>query len=111
MEFEINNDIWKVVEKDKEEMLHTYKQNNDDDSNFIFGITIYPEHVIWINKDMCKSQKIKTLKHELTHCYIYNSGLYNVPNFNEEMACDLVACSNNFINEVVDKYKKEILNK
>lgn len=111
MEFEINNDIWKVVEKDKAEMLNNYKQSNDDDANFIFGVTMYPYHVIWINKDMCEAQKIKTLKHELTHCYIYNCGLYNVPNFNEEMACDLVASSNNFINEVVDKFIKEILHK
>ena len=53
---------------------------------------------------MCFEQKIRTLKHELTHCFIYNYGLYNAPSFNEEMVCDLVASITDFINEVINKY-------
>ena len=30
-----------------------------------------------------------------------------MPNFNEEMVCDLVSSINDFINEVVEPYKKE----
>ena len=48
----------------------------------------------------------KTLKHELTHCYIWNYGLYNVSNFNEEMVCDLVSSINDFINDIVVKFKE-----
>ena len=38
------------------------------------------------------------------HCYIWMYGLYNAPNFDEEMICDIVASSNDFINEVVEQY-------
>ena len=35
-------------------------------------------------------------------------GLYNVVDVNEEVICDLVACSNDFINRMVEKYKEEM---
>ncbi len=107
MNFNINNNNWTILEKDTNVMLDKYKEDIDDRATYAFGVTIYPTHEIWINKDMCLEQKIRTLKHELTHCFIYNYGLYNVPSFNEEMVCDLVASINNFINEVVDKYKQK----
>ena len=103
MEFMVNYDIWKIIEKDGQALLDKY---NDETTTFVFGVTVYPDHEIWINKDMCKEQKIRTLKHELTHCYIWNFGLYNVPNFTEEMVCDLVASCNDFINQIVEKYKE-----
>lgn len=102
--FEINNTEWSIIEKDTKSLVDRYNSENEEEAKFAFGVTIYPEHEIWINKEMCKEQQIRTLKHELTHCYIWNYGLYNVPNFNEEMVCDLVASSNEFINEVVNKY-------
>lgn len=70
-----------------------------------FGLTNKAEHKIIINKDMCKDQKIRTLKHELTHCYIWEYGLYNAGDINEELICDIVACSNDFINEVIKQYE------
>ena len=57
---------------------------------------------------MCFEQQIKTLKHELTHCFIWSYGMYNVESYNEEFICDLVAASNDFINEVVEKYIKQM---
>lgn len=105
MKFKINNNEWEIILQDKRTLLDKYNKETGEDTNFAFGVTIYPECEIWINKDMCINQQIKTLKHELTHCYIWNSGLYNVPNFNEEMVCDLVSCINDFINEIVEKYK------
>jgi hypothetical protein len=77
-------------------------------ASFAFGVTIFPKHEIWINEDMCFEQQIKTLKHELTHCFIWSYGMYNVEVYNEEFICDLVSASNDFINEVVEKYKKQM---
>lgn len=57
---------------------------------------------------MCFEQQICTLKHELTHCYMWNYGLYNITEYNEEFICDLISASNDFINEVVEKYKKQM---
>ena len=106
MTFVINNQEWFVFEKDKSVLLDKYNSENEDKATFAFGVTFYPEHEIWINKEMCLEQKIKTLKHELTHCFIFNYGLFNVPNFSEEMVCDLVSSINDFINEIVEKFKK-----
>ena len=105
LEFKINNDKWIIEEKSKEELEELYQKETEEKIYFVFGVTIKPQHVIYINKDMCEQQKIKTLKHELTHCYIWEYGLFNVIDVNEEVICDLVACSNDFINEVVEKYK------
>lgn len=107
MKFKVNNSEWEIKEVDTQTLVDKYNSENDEKVNFVFGVTLYPKHEIWINQDMCEEQKVKTLKHELTHCYIWMYGLYNVPNFNEEMACDLVASSNDFINEVVDQYMQK----
>lgn len=106
VEFYINNDKWIIEEKPKDLLLKIYKDEIDEEACYVFGLTIRSENKIYINKEMCKDQKIKTLKHELTHCYIWNYGLYNVSNFNEEMVCDLVSSINDFINDIVGKFKK-----
>lgn len=104
MEFKINNHKWRIEEKSKQELINMYNEQYKEEAYFVFGLTLKSKHLIYISKEMCKDQKIKTLKHELTHCYIWEYGLYNVPNFNEEMVCDLVSSSNDFINEIVNKY-------
>ena len=108
MNFKINNMTWKIYEKTKQELLDKYNSDREEKAFYIFGVTLFPDHEIWINEEMHPEQKIKTLKHELTHCYIWSYGMYNVTNYNEEFICDLVSASNDFINEVVEKYKKQM---
>lgn len=108
MKFNINNDEWQIKELCKDELVKMYEDNMKEEAYFVFGLTQKSEHIIYINKEMCFDQKIKTLKHELTHCYIWEYGLYNVVDVNEEVICDLVACSNDFINRMVEKYKEEM---
>ena len=107
MKFIINNDKWQIKQLSKHQLKQLYEDNMEEKAYFVFGVTEKSTHTIYINKDMCKDQQIKTLKHELTHCYIWEYGLYNIENVNEETICDLVASSNDFINEVVKKYKEE----
>lgn len=108
MEFVINNDKWRIEEKEKEELKKLYEEDMEEKAYFVFGVTNKAQHIIYINKDMCEEQKRKTLKHELTHCYIWEYGLYNVTDVNEEVICDLVASSNDFINDITNKYFKEV---
>ena len=112
MNFIMNRDEWIIELKTAEEMkkLYEIQKYPDEDVFFVFGLTNKAEHIIYINSEINQKQQIKTLKHELTHCYIWEAGLYNVPNFNEEMVCDLVACSNDFVNEMVKQFKDEVLN-
>ena len=100
MKFTINNDEWQIEEKSKDELKELYEKETQEKTYFVFGVTIKSAHIIYINKDMCEEQKIKTLKHELTHCY-------NVMDINEEVICDIVASSNDFINVIVEQYKRE----
>ena len=107
MKFKINNDEWEIEEKDKNELKELYEKETQEKTYFVFGVTVKSKHIIYINKDMCQEQKIRTLKHELTHCYIWEYGLYNVMDINEEVICDIVASSNDFINGIVEMYKLE----
>lgn len=102
--FFVNKSTWRIYEYDAETVKKEYNARHDDDCYYLFGITRYPEHEIWLNKDVCMDQKIRTLKHELTHCYIWSYGLYYVPHYTEEMVCDLVSSINDFINTIVDIY-------
>lgn len=112
MNFEINNMEWEIIEKNGRELIDLYStQYPEEEAFYVFGLTSRSKHVIYINEDMCEEQKTKTLKHELTHCYIWCYGLYNVPNFSEEMVCDLVSSSNDFVNRVVRDFRDNKLNK
>ena len=81
----------------------------DDSSNV--GLTIYQEKTILLKK-LDKDYMIKTLIHELIHVWLYEYGHNQTDKeFNNEDVCEIVACSNTFINEVVEKYKEKINNK
>lgn len=109
MIFKINNDEWNIVLMDKENLKKKYNEEYEEEATFVFGLTIYPENEIWINRDMCFEQQLRTLKHELTHCYIWSFGLKNTPNFTEEMVCDIVAAISPFIDDVVANFKANII--
>lgn len=100
---------WTIKLISKEEILEMYKKESPEDSvRYVFGLTQYPTRTIYINKDMHEGQIIQTLKHELTHAYIWNSGLYNAPHYTDEMVCDIVACSNDFINQTVKEFERYV---
>lgn len=109
MEFEIDTDLWKIKLKSANELLAKLNKNLPENEKYVygFGLCNYPIHEIWINKECCKEQQIKTLKHELTHVFIWYSGLYNAPSFTEEMVCDIVSNSYNFVSRVITKFKGE----
>ena len=100
--FEINNHIWNICEVDEQLILEEYHKRQPD-AYSCMGLTFYKEHKIWIAEDMCEDEKIRTLKHELTHCYIWENGFYNVDFNNEELVCDFVASIYDFIKNVLDK--------
>lgn len=73
------------------------------------GLTIYRvQKILLVNTQV---NLIRTLKHELTHVWLWEYG-HNQheenKKYSREDICEIVASSNNFINEIVDKYKKEV---
>lgn len=105
MKFKINGKQWGLEQTNGANLKMVYNSTHDDKAQYVFGLTDYVHHTIYINKDCCFDQQVSTLKHELAHCWIFNSGCYFADNMNEEMVCDIVSTSNEFINEVVEKYK------
>ena len=102
MKFKINNTEWTIKEISAEEM--DYDKGNE--GYYTHGYTSYKEDTIYINKT--SPEKIRTLKHELTHCWLYMYGhCQDSRSFTNEDVCEIVASINDFINEVVEQYKRE----
>ena len=100
MKFNINNTDWTIKIVDEATM------NNKMKSDGTLGLTIYKTQEILLLEN--QANIIKTLKHELTHVWLYEYGHnQHEKEFNFEDICEIVASSNDFINEVVDEYKSK----
>lgn len=101
MEFKINNTEWTIEEVDEATI------NNEMKSDGTLGVTIYRTQTIMLLKD--QANIIKTLKHELTHVWLYEYGhnQNDEKTFTYEDVCEIVASSNDFINEIVQAYLKQ----
>ena len=100
MEFKINNTKWTI--KDVDELII----NNETKTDCTLGVTIYKtQEILLLNE---QANVIKTLKHELMHVWLYEYGHnQHEKEFNFEDVCEIIASSNDFINEVVDEYKSK----
>lgn len=98
MKFKINNTEWLIEEVDEATI------NNEMKSDGTLGVTIYRTQTIMLLKD--QANIIKTLKHELTHVWLYEYGhnQNDDKTFSYEDVCEVVASSNDFINEIVKEY-------
>lgn len=101
MEFKINNTEWTIEEVDEATI------NNEMKADGTLGVTIYKTQTIMLLKD--QANIIKTLKHELTHVWLYEYGhnQNDEKTFTYEDVCEIVASSNDFINEIVKQYKEQ----
>lgn len=79
-------------------------------NDYTMGVTIYKTQEILLLKD--QANLIKTLKHELVHVWLYEYGhaQNDDKKYDYEDICEIVASSNDFINEVIEQYEnnKEI---
>lgn len=100
MKFKINNTEWTIEEVDEATI------NNEMKNDGTLGVTIYKIQKIMLLKD--QANIIKTLKHELTHVWLYEYGHNQNDDkiFSYEDVCEIVASSNDFINEIVEQYKQ-----
>ena len=98
MKFKINNTEWTIKTVDEATMNNEMKQDGT------LGVTIYKtQEVLLLEK---QANIVKTLKHELSHVWMYEYGHnQEEKEFNCEDVCEIVASSNDFINEVVSRYR------
>ena len=102
LKFQINNTEWTIKEVDEATI------NNEMKNDFTLGVTIYKTQEILLLKN--QANLIKTLKHELMHVWLYEYGhaQNDEPKDNYEDVCEIVASSNDFINDIVKQYKKQV---
>lgn len=101
MKFKINNTEWTIEEVDEATI------NNEMKSDGTLGVTIYKTQKVMLLKD--QANIIKTLKNELTHVWLYEYGhnQNDDKTFTYEDVCEVVASSNNFINEIIKEYLEQ----
>lgn len=96
--FKCNNSERTIEEVEKDKMTC-------ESSEWTMGLTVYMEQKILLLKGQPNIER--TLKHELTHVWLYEYG-HNQheenKTFGYEDICEIVASSNDFINEVVEEY-------
>ena len=102
MKFKINGSSWEIKEITDKEMQSIYGK----EGYYTHGYTCYSENIIYINKT--SPEIIRTLKHELMHCWLYMYG-HNQDDkqFTNEDVCEIVASSNDFINKVINEYMNQ----
>lgn len=108
MEFCINGLKWIVKKKSSQDILNGYKDTVGDEINYLFGYTDFTRHEIWINKDTCFDQQCMTLAHEITHAWMFNSGMYYIEKFQAETVCEIVTNCHTLVYETIEQYKKEM---
>lgn len=98
MKFKINNTEWEIKVVDEATINNEMKQDGT------LGVTIYKTQEILLLEN--QANIIKTLKHELTHVWLYEYGHAQDDNttYGYEDICEIVASSNDFINKVVNRY-------
>ncbi len=97
-----NNSLWEIKIVDEAIM------NNEMKNDYTLGVTIYRTQKVLLLEN--QANVIKTLKHELMHVWLYEYGYnQNEENkYNNEDICEIVAASNEFINEIIEKFKEEM---
>ena len=94
---DINKSTWFIKEISQAEM------DSKADEKETIGLTVYTEQTIYLVEH--QPNKSRTLKHELTHVWLYENGHnQHEKEFNHEDICEIVACITDFIQEAVDRY-------
>lgn len=94
MKFEINGNIWEIKEVPKE-----FLENDGDLAETDY---MKQEILLW---DECKC-KVNTLKHELCHVWLWEYAHIQNDDYKYpfEQVCQIVANSNDFINDIIYDY-------
>ena len=99
----IPKNIWKLCFRDKEEMIKLYYENRTPEEGArIYGLVEYVNSTVYIEKDLDGFLLAKTLRHELTHIYLWETGQQDRV-MNEEEVCDFISVAAPIINKTVDE--------
>lgn len=98
----IPKNIWKLCFRNRSEMSRIYYEDRPiDPEERIHGITEYVTSTVYIDKDLDGFLLAKTLRHELTHIYLWETGQQS-RSYDEEDICDLLSVAGPTICKAVD---------
>ena len=100
MKFKMNEIEYEIKEVEQEELM---KYRNQDEG-YYYGQSHFIEQEIWLDKELNKEKKRKTLIHELTHVYIREYITSRDIEPDEEVLCDIAANSHDIIHKIVHEY-------
>lgn len=103
MKCELNGIAYEIKEVEQKDFWE-YKCNEQD--GYYYGQSHFQTQEIWLDKNLSKEIKKKTLYHELMHCYIREYITSRDLEFEEELLCDISAKSHDIIHEIVERYFK-----
>lgn len=99
----IQKNIWRLCFRDKDEMTRIFYENKTpDDNTRINGITEFVTSTVYVDKNLDGFLLVKTLRHELTHIYLWETGQQDRV-FNEEELCDVMSVAAPLICKSVDE--------
>ena len=104
MKFKMNNHEREILELPKEQIKLIYEKETNEETIYVYGLTKYDNHKIYINKELCFDMKRKTLMHELMHCYLFTYVSFNNIDFCIDDFCDISANSHDIIHKIVKDY-------
>lgn len=95
--------IWTLCFRDRDEMNRIFYENRPiDQETRLHGITDYISQTVYIDKDLDGYLLSKTLRHELTHIYLWETGQQDRV-MNEEEQCDFVSVAAPTIVQTTDE--------
>ena len=98
-----SKNIWKLCFKDRKEMNDIYYENRPvDEDTRVHGMTEYITQTIYLDKELDGFVLGKTLRHELTHIYLWETGQQDRV-LNEEEIADLMSVAAPVICKSVDE--------
>ena len=109
LKIKILGQVWAIFEEpsyvvqDRYKALCTEQNIPWDENSYILGFTDKTRREIYLNGQPCLEEKRKTLKHELTHCFLWVTG-GNYNEYSEEAVCDIVAACSEFIEDTIEFY-------
>lgn len=96
------NHIWKLCFRDREVMNKLYYENRiPDDDVRVNGLIDYMTSTIYLDKDIDGVLLVKTLRHELSHIYLWETGQQDRV-YNEEELCDVMSTAAPLICKATD---------
>lgn len=102
MKFKINGAMWTIEKCSNNELPLS--------DGLFAGRTFYFDRKIYINKDLDRALLEETIRHELTHAFIYQTQILNQEEdfkYSQEMLCEFVGKYGKEIERIAERYLKE----